>query len=439
MSEQDPFKLPEATVVRPRPGAGKRGSQEPSRVRAAAPPVADAEPISETARELLGAGLNPLVRAASPLLLLGGQLRGSTSPIDVDGLRRHALEEVRRFEERARAGAIPNEIVVAARYALCAHLDEAVLSTPWGAQSEWSQHPLLVTLHREAWGGEKFFDMLDRVSADPARYVDLMELLYLCLALGFAGKYEVADRGHERLAAIQQDLYRKIRAQRSAAPADLSLRWRGLEDRRNPLIRYVPWWVVGVAALAALALAYTFYYANLASLAVPVQAELSRIGTEEFTERAPAPATPPAPGPRLKPLLAQEEQAHLLTVEEEGARSVVTLLAADLFASGSATIDPAHYDTLQRIARAINQVPGRVLVEGHTDDQPIHSLRFADNFELSRERAISVVKVLQLTLENRTGIQVAGVGSTRPRAVPASTPENRALNRRVEIIHVAGL
>ena len=42
-------------------------------------------------------------------------------------------------------------------------LDEAVLSTPWGGQSEWAQHPLLVALHREAWGGEKFFEMLDRI------------------------------------------------------------------------------------------------------------------------------------------------------------------------------------------------------------------------------------------------------------------------------------
>ena len=54
-----------------------------------------------------------------------------------------------------------------------------MLSTPWGAQSDWSQHPLLVALHREAWGGEKFFEMLDRVSQDPARYIDLMELQYL--------------------------------------------------------------------------------------------------------------------------------------------------------------------------------------------------------------------------------------------------------------------
>ena len=434
MSDEDPFKSSDGTSMRPRPGAGRRGWHEVSRVRPPAP-VPEAEPIPEPAREMLGVGLNPLVRAASPLLLLGGQLRGSTSPMDVDGLRRHALDEIRRFEEHARSGGVANEIAVAARYVLCAHLDEAVLSTPWGSQSEWAQHPLLVTLHREAWGGEKFFEMLDRVSAEPGKYLDLMELQYLCLALGFGGKYHLVDRGHERLAAIQQDLYRRIRAERGAAPPELSLHWRGLEDRRNPVIRYVPWWVAGIAALAVLAVAYTIYYANLASFARPVHAELAKIGTEDFA----APVAVPARGPRLKQLLAPEESAGLLTVDEQGARSTVTLLGADLFASGSATVNPAYYDTLQRIARAINQVRGRVLVEGHTDDQPIRSLRFGDNYELSRERALGVVKVLQQGLDDPGLVQGIGVGPDRPKYRPESEPANRARNRRVEIIHLGGM
>ena len=163
-----------------------------------------------------------------------------------------------------------------------------MLSTPWGAQSEWAQQPLLVALHREAWGGEKFFEMLDRISQDPTRHIDLMELQYLCLAFGFAGKYQVLDRGHARLAEVQHDLYRQIRAHRGTPPPELSLRWRGVEDRRNRLIRYVPWWVVGAAALAILAITFAVYYARLGSAAAPVHAELAQVGLEEFT-------APPAP------------------------------------------------------------------------------------------------------------------------------------------------
>jgi type VI secretion system protein ImpK len=434
MPDRDPFNTPDGTRLRPRPGAGRRGFGD-APPRHAEPSFVETEPIPEGSRELLGVGLNPLVQAASPLLLLAGQLRGSVTPMDVEGLRHLALEEIRRFEEHSRSAGIQNEIILAARYVLCAAMDEAVLSTPWGAQSDWSQHPLLVALHREAWGGEKFFEMLDRISQDPARHLDLMELQYLCLAFGFGGKYQVLDRGHEKLAAIQQDLYRKIRSHRSAPPAELSLRWRGLEDRRNPVIRYVPWWVVGAAALAVLTIGYTIYYAKLANETAPVHTQLAGIGLEAFSQ----PVTAPVRGPSLKQLLRADEAAGSMRVDEQNGRTQVTLLAPDLFASGSATVNPTHYQTLQHLASALDQVPGRVLVEGHTDDQPVRSLRYRDNFDLSRERALGVVKVLQLGMENDARVSWTGVGSTRPLYTPPSEPSNRARNRRVEIIHIGGL
>lgn len=429
----DPF-LPSDLTQRPRPGAGRRGMPESTVYpRTPAPAVTDVDPIPESARAYLGLGLNPLVQAASPLLLLMGQLRGATASMDVSGLRRFALEEVRRFEDRAHTAGVRNEIVLAARYVLCAGLDEAVLTTPAGAQSEWAQHPLLVALHREAWGGEKFFEMLDRVSVDPARHIDLIELQYLVLALGFTGKYQMLDRGHEKLAEVQRNLHRTIRAQRGVAPAELSLQWRGLEDQRNRLIRYVPWWVVVVVALVILMGTFAIYYSWLATQAAPLHAKLARVGTEAFDV---PPPPPPPEAPTLKKLLAAEAAAGKLTVDETGGRSVVTLLGGDMFKSGSAEINDAFEDTLGRVAAALNKVPGRVMVVGHTDDQPIKSLVFRDNYELSRERAVSVVNVLKKTIDNPARLTWRGVGSSEPKAQPESAPANRAINRRVEIIHL---
>ena len=433
----DPFATPDQTMLRPRPGGGRRGSGDATRMRPAAPSVADVEPPSAAARAHLGIGLNPLVQAASPLMMLAGQVRGATSPMDVAGLRRFSVDEIRIFEERARASDIKNEIVLAARYALCASLDEAVLSTPWGAQSEWAQHPLLVAFHREAWGGEKFFEMLDRISGDPGSYIDLIELQYLNIAFGFAGKYQMVDRGHERLAEVRQDLYRKIRAYRGGGDPELSLRWQGLEDRRNRLIRYVPWWVVGAAALAVLAVAFTIYYALLSSRAAPIQTDLATIGLEEFS-MPPAPAPAPAPGPTLRELLAPEQAAGTLTVEETGNRTLVTLVGGDLFRSGSGEVNAAYDATLQRVAEALNKVPGRVVVYGHTDDQPIRSLRYENNHALSSARAAGVVTILRRTLDNSARVRSTGVGSDEPRYRPESAPENRARNRRVEIVHLRG-
>lgn len=431
MAVDDPF-VPSDPTQRPRPGAGRRGSHESTiSPRSVATRPYEADPLPPSARAFLGLGLNPLVQAASPLLLLIGGLRSSTSSTDVSGLRRHALEEIRRFEENAQRAGVRNEIVLAARYALCAGLDEAVLSTPWGAQSEWAQHPLLVALHREAWGGEKFFEMLDRISVDPARHIDLMELQYLILALGFTGKYQMLERGHEHLADLQQNLYRKIRGERGHAPADLSLQWRGLEDQRNRLIRYVPWWVVGVAALTILAVTFGVYYTWLTKIADPIHARLAEVGIGEPQ----MPPSPPPPGPTLKQLLKPDEDAGALTVTENGRRSVVTMKGSDLFPSGSADVNPAYEGTLQHIAAALNKVRGAVTIVGHTDNQPIRSLRYASNYDLSRERAVNVANVLRRTLDSSVNPAVTGKGPSQPVA-EGSDPESRARNRRVEIIHV---
>ena len=431
----DPFKPADATVMRPRPGAGRRGAPEPAPPPAApmrpiAPPPR-VDPLPEAAFQFLGTGLNPLVRAASPLLLLAGQLRGSLSAPDVGFLRRHALDEIRRFEQRARGAQVAPEVVGAARYALCACLDEAVLSTPWGAQSEWAQQTLLVALHREAWGGEKFFEMLNKISGDPERHIDLMELQYLCIALGFAGKYEALAQGHAQLADVQQALYRKIRDYRGVPRPELSLKWKGVEDRRNRLIRYVPWWVIGAAVLALLVVAYAIYYSRLDNASTPVLATLSQIGVDEFTSGTTASRT----GPTLKQLLEPEERAGAVSVQEDGAVTHITLLGDNLFPSGSAALNPAYEPRLKQVAAALDRVPGRVMVIGHTDGQPIQSLRFRNNFDLSRERAVSVATALQKTMANGAGIQWSGVGPNKPLVTPEVTAADRARNRRVEVVH----
>lgn len=276
----DSRRPPEGTLLRPRPGAGRRGAAGPGTVAGtsgaqpggspsgswASPTGTQAAPStrgspSQQQRpgaydaqriavgpaidqlEALGLGLSPLVRAATPLLILVHRLRFTMSAADPDGVRRQTLEDIGRFEDRARGAGIANETTLAARYVLCAALDEAVLATPWGAQSGWGENTLLVVLHREAWGGEKFFEMLDRLGADVARHIELMELQYYCLALGFCGKYQLLERGPQRLAEVQTALYRTIRDFRGTAPPELSRHWRGVTDRRNPLVRYIPWWI----------------------------------------------------------------------------------------------------------------------------------------------------------------------------------------------------
>jgi len=376
--------------------------------------------------------MNPLVQAAVPLLVLAGRLRGQIANADVESLRRQCIQEVRAFEERARHDGVPAEDALAARYALCTVIDEAVLNTPWGAQSGWARQSLLVSFHREASGGEKFFQILDRLLGEPGRYLALLELLYVCLAVGFEGRYRLDERGANRLAEIRHDLYRRIEQLRGGFEAELSPRWKGVEDRRNAVLRLVPLWVVAAACAVLLIGTYLFFNARLNERSSAVNTTLANLGLERLEAATPVRLDAPASG--LAALLAPQIQQGLIQVEEQGERTVITTTVPDLFTSGSARVSSRYEALIHQIGAAASRVPGRIVVTGHTDDQPVRSFQFHDNYELSRARAQQVVNLLKHDLDP-SRIESGGKGDSDPRYKPASSPENRARNRRVEIVH----
>ncbi len=104
-----------------------------------------------------------------------------------------------------------------------------------------------------------------------------------------------------------------------------------------------------------------------------------------------------------------------------------------LFDSGKAELKPEAREILTKVAEILAQVDNEVTVEGHTDNVPQYSYRFPSNWELSTGRATSVLRYL--VEENDMEPQrffAAGYGEYRPIA-PNTSPENRQLNRRVDI------
>jgi type VI secretion system protein ImpK len=451
----------DVTIMRPRPGrrssavpgapeAGRPPQQPPLPIQQPPPrsaqtlqgssqpaPVPQAEGLGASFVAFLTGGVNPLVQAAAPLLILAGRLREQIANADVGNLHVQCVQEVRAFETRARQAAVPDEDVLAARYTLCSVIDEAVLNTPWGAQSGWAARSLLVTFHSESSGGEKVFRIVDRVLDDPRRYLALLELLYLCISLGFEGRYRLEERGSQRLADIRQELFRCIQILRGNTEGDLSPQWKGVEDKRRAVIRIVPLWVVAVACGAVLLAVFILLSARLSNRSDPLNAAFARVGREPLY--SPAAAPPQVPLVSLRELLTTQIARGLVSVDDQpDGRTVVTVKVSDLFASGSETVNPQYVSLIEEIGAAAEKVPGRYVVTGHTDDQPVRSFRFPDNFALSRERALQVVNLLKTEIHDAGRIDFVGVGSSEPRYTPASLPENRARNRRVEIVHRRG-
>jgi type VI secretion system protein ImpK len=227
-------------------------------------------------------------------------------------------------------------------------------------------------------------------------------------------------------------LYRRTESLRDDVEPELSLRWKGVEDRRNAVLRFVPLWVVAAACAVVLLGAYIYFDSSLRAQADPVNATLARVGLDSFD---PPPAATPAAPSGLRELLADPIANGQVLFEEAGGRTAITLAVTDLFASGSTKVDARYEALVHEIGAAVNKVPGRIVVIGHTDDQPLRSFRFKDNYELSRARAGQVADLLKRDVTDGTRIETAGKGSLEPRYQPADLPENRARNRRVEIIH----
>ncbi len=201
--------------------------------------------------------INPLVAAASDLLVQLSRLAIAPAVGDVRPLNRQLIDQVKLFEAHAHHHTIEHDQMLAARYVLCTVLDEAVLTTSWGSTSNWSTMSLLSHFHKETFGGEKFFQLLEKLGSNPHRHLHMLELMYLCMALGFEGKYRVTLRGADELEGIRDGLYRQIRQLRGDVPLTLSPQWRGLQEPRADHPRLVPSWLIVMFTLMTLTVMYS--------------------------------------------------------------------------------------------------------------------------------------------------------------------------------------
>ncbi|WP_231886022.1 DotU family type VI secretion system protein [Bordetella ansorpii] len=326
---------------------------------------------------------------------------------------------------------MPNETILGARYCLCTALDEAAALTPWGGGGVWSAHSLLVTFHNETWGGEKFFQLLAKLSQNPGHHLDLLELLYYCLLLGFEGRYRVVDNGRTQLETLRQRLLRILRSARGEYARALSPHWRDAPAQEALRRLPVPLWVFG--ALAAVLALMVFWGLNwsLGGRSDVVFAAIGQLKPPTM-QIAPPAVRRPAPSPRLAVFLEPEIREQLVAVRDEVDRSVIVLRGDGLFESGAAVVRDRYVPVLSRVADALRQTQGNILVRGYSDNVPIRTARYPSNWHLSQARADVVKDILEERLGQTGRVRAEGRGDADPIA-PNDTPAGRSANRRVEI------
>lgn len=426
--DDDPFfsaSSDDRTVIRPIPGG--RVQDIPRNTSVAFTGDVQAGPL-----ERLGK-LNPLESAASALLALAAKLYNRPSHPSPQRLKQQLSNEIRSFHTLAAQTGTDRDTVQQASHALCTTLDEAIFNTPWGQQSGWTEQSLLSEFHGSVAGGEEFFFKLKEAGQNPAQNLHLLELMYVCLALGFQGRYRMAENGKAKLEQIQSWLAQLIRGQRGSSDKTLAPHWKGVKVQKTGFTRAIPLWVFYALAGGVLLAVFLSLLSMLAVQASPVKQRIDEIA---FAGVA-APASPEQ-APALKDLLAPDIRAGRVAVRDQNGKPIIELRGDQgLFASGRDTlVDEQRAALIGRVADALADkrfAAASFTVTGYTDNVPVSNrISFQDNRALSRARAQTVEKLLAKK-QPALRLGVSGKGESNPIA-DNSTQEGRARNRRVEIV-----
>jgi len=409
----------------------------------ASAPMTPAPVSPHVSVDLVTIAANPLMRAAASLLLLLGRLRASLSRAGTGQLMDQVAQSIVQFETDARASGVPPEQVNTAKYALAATADDIVQNLPTDDRHLWTKYSMLVRFFSERTGGVKFFQELDRAKQNPAVNLGLLEVMHACLCLGFEGVYRASSSGGGAgaLQGIRRDLFETIRRAQPKTIEDLSPHWRGQTIGIIANRFRAPVWSVAAVAGVILLGVYLVLRNLLSGEAEAVALKMAQLhpATEINIARETAVKPPPDPAARnstqlerIRASLADEILGGKLTVDQTATSIIIRIGNLVLFPSGAAKVNDSFNPIAVKIAKSLDKEPGGIRIDGYSDTDPIKTVTFPSNWELSEARAKSVAGVLKGDLSKPDRVSVSGKGSDNPVA-PNDTADNKAKNRRVEV------
>ncbi len=220
-------------------------------------------------------GVNLLVTSAAALLSLYPRLSQTEEYQDIHELYQQLTHEIKAFESTAIVHSYSTSVVWIARFLLCTAFDDMLMNTPWGKKGLWTKYQLISSLLHETPDPDRFFVVMRGLMKDPKKFIDVIELSYLCLNIGFRGKYRHQDNGEEQLAKIANQLYQIIRHERGEFPKQLS----NDNQPKTPVRRLtrVPLWGITLVSTLILLLIYSSFHSVLTVSSSPLKQQLLNI------------------------------------------------------------------------------------------------------------------------------------------------------------------
>jgi type VI secretion system protein ImpK len=198
---------------------------------------------------------NDLITFAGPVLDLILRLKaGIVAPSN--DLRPKVASMLEDFEKRAERYRFNHKIVQVSKFALAAFVDETVLMNNFPMRDQWEKYALQLEYFGEQLAGNKFFEKLQAMLGQIEVTKDAVEVYYVCMLLGFKGRYAVYEQ--EKLLAIMQQTANALVKAGKIVPVELSPHWLANDQPEPPKKRNMPVWAK-LTALGGLGIAFIIY------------------------------------------------------------------------------------------------------------------------------------------------------------------------------------
>lgn len=190
----------------------------------------------------------------APCFTLILQLRASYEFGDADVLRRRIKDLFDQAERDGLRSEVPSEDLRSAKFALVAFIDETILSSEWSQKDYWVAKPMQLELYDRYDAGEEFFVRLDNLLGDPRTHAQVLEVYYMCMTLGFKGRYLLHDQ--ERLRILIEETYSALAKVPGMSSGILSPHGQPRGQAATEVRSKLPVWVIVAFALGLALLVY---------------------------------------------------------------------------------------------------------------------------------------------------------------------------------------
>ncbi|WP_395479955.1 type IVB secretion system protein IcmH/DotU [Candidatus Curculioniphilus buchneri] len=370
---------------------------------------------------------NPLVCTALPLLNALSNFYYISTPIKPTLLRQKLINEIYNFEKQCQGLDLDYEVIIGARYCLCTALDEAIALTKWGQSDIWTGKSLLLVFHNETSGGEKFFHLMATLSKDINRYIDLLELMYFCLLLGFGGRYRIMENGMYRLEILTHSLAQQLRKIRGNYSTSLSQ----IEVMFTTYKNFPQFKIILLVCLLFCGLIF-----GILNIILGQRLEIVANDVKGQLYELNLPNKPPHTNELLMDILRYQFKEDIvknnIAISIQNNKIVISLCGRDVFPLASACINQRYKSIIKQIANLMSTLRETVIVRGYSDTQPICTSQYPSNQALSLARAETVLNLLHQSVNHPKLIFSESLNKNK--TIKDKIQFNQLFNSRIDLI-----